>query len=523
MVRLVFALVLSFALTATAAQQSHFFKDIVIDSGEVVEGDLSLYRGNLTVRGEITGNVAVMLGSCRIEPGGRIGGDLAVLQGDLVLNDPAEQVGGRISQRDFLAGALKESASPFEGPERTPQPEEREETATREKSTNLHEWESDSDTDLHLVFNRVSGLQLGLAFSPERARIQKDRWADIAGHLAWAFGPSRPEWKIKLRRQLPASGPFYLSAGAHRLTDTQDAWMLSVLENSLAGWLLHQDFFDYYDNRGGSVDLGGFFFDGRLQMQAGWFQERTGPLEVETQWSWSRADRRYRPNLYSSANGFEENRQEGLRASIDLELNRRVNGFKRGLALTLNYEKGFDGDPIKFDHDRLLGNLRFWLPIGVGRQFESLNGRVLAGRVTGEEIPLQYLFRLGGPDALPGWRPKAIDGRPSPGSEESLDLHLQRPDGSPVGGHNLLLGSLENRIRGSILDLWPLDEFDLLLMANAGTVFDGDWSDLKARDLQADFGFGIADSDDDWRLAILRATDRGDADWRLLFRLRPRF
>lgn len=512
------AAVLACALSASAAQQSHFLKDIVIEPGQVVEGDLTVYRGDLTVEGEITGNVAVMFGNCRILPGARIGGDLAVLQGTLELSDPDEQVGGRISQRDFLKGALSDEDSPFEGPGTDV---EIDETMNEGRDDRLQEWEGDDDTDLFLSFNRVAGLQLGLKFSPERARIRKGKWADVAGHAAWAFGQSRPEWDLKLRRRLLDESGLYIAVGAHRKTDTQDAWMLSTMENSLAGWLLHMDFFDWYDSKGGMAELGGFFFDGRLQLEAGWFQEKYGSLDRETQWSWSGADRDYRENLFSDSL-FVSNTNRGIRIGADLQLNRVVSNVRRGLALTLNYEKGLDGDPIEYDYQRWLGNLRFWLPLG-RKQFESINGRVLAGRTTGDAYPLQYLFRLGGPDALPGYRPKAVDGRVDFRSEEMLQQRLFDNALEPVGKPNMLLLSLENRIRGEVLDFWPLDEVDLLILANAGSVFDADWGDLETGDFEADFGFGIAGADDDWQLAVLRATDTGAADWRLLFRLRPRF
>jgi len=511
--------ILGLALAAVAAQQSHFLKDIVIEAGQVVEGDLTIYRGDLTVQGRITGNVAVMLGDCRLESGGRIDGDLAVLQGSLELVDAAEQVGGRISQRDFLEGALADQASPFEAPGAAGE----EHAAEPEKGRgDLREWEDDDGKDLFLSFNRVAGLQLGLQFRPARSRIERGKWADVTGHAAWAFAQSRPEWDLALRRRLVDEAGLYVTGGVHRVTDTQDAWMLSTLENSLAGWLLHQDWFDYHDNRGGTAGVGGFFFDGRLQLQGAWFRETYAPLERETQWSWSGADRDYRENLFSEASGYSRNTNTGLRASADLQLNRLVHGVRRGVALTLNYETGWDGDPVAYDYDRWLGSFRFWLPIG-RRQLESLAGRVLAGRVDGDAYPLQYLFRLGGPDALPGWRPKAIDGRAGLASEELLQQRLFDPVANrPVGEPNLLLLSLENRVRGDVLDFWPLDDLDLLILADAGTVFAGDWGDLEAGDLQADFGFGIAAHDDDWQLAVLRATDSGDADWRLLLRIVPR-
>lgn len=518
---------------AIQASQSHFLKDVQILPGDTLSGDLSVYRGNLTLEGFVDGNVVVMLGDCRLGPDARIEGNLAVVQGQLELVS-ASQVGGRISQRDFLKTALAESSSPFEMEavplEGVPDEEVWQEDSLQVEDEDAEEsgdkdWEDENDPDLFLAFNRVAGLQLGLQLSSGSHPILSGRFADLTGYGAWAFGAKRPEWRLKLRRKLLDKPNLYLAVGAHRLTDTQDGWMLSSAENSLAGWLLQLDYRDYFDNRGFTGEVGAFFLDGRLHANAGFFREAYEPMDVNTQWSWSRADRQYRDNLYSSwtdslgTHGYLGSDNQGLRAGLDLRLWREAteqddDAWQKGAGLTVSYERGLEGHGYDWDYERLLGNLRFALPLS-RQKFEHLSGRLLLGKVSGQ-APEQYEFRLGGPDALPGFRSKSIDGLGDDGSADRVDLDLAG------GGKAMALFSLENRFSGEALQFWPFSSLDLLLMADVGQIAER-LQDMRRDDFRADVGIGVSDDDDEFRLALFRATDSGEADWRMLFRIQRRF
>lgn len=506
------------------AAQSHFLKDVQVQVGDTLAGDLSIYRGNLTVQGVVDGNVVVMLGDCRLEPGAQILGNLAVVQGQLSLDNP-EQVSGRISQRDFLKAAQAESSSPFE---MEGQPLEGglddedgdwDEDSSTEDTRPRHVWESEDDIDLFLSFNRVAGLQMGLQLASGRSPLLPNKFADLTGYAAWTFGSKRPEWRVKLRRKLLDSPNLYLAVEAHRLTDTQDGWMLSSKENSLAGWLLQLDYRDYYDNRGYTGELGTFLFDGLLHANASFFRESYEPMDVGTQWSWSPADRVYRPNLYSAGLGYTGSDNQGLRGGLDICLWREAEqleneAWQKGAGLTVTYEKGLDGNDYDWSYERTLGNLRFALPLS-RQKFEHLSGRLLVGSLSGH-APEQYQFRLGGPDALPGFRSKSIDGLGADDHQDRVSLNLKG------GDQAMVLFSLENRFSGEALDFWPLSSLDLLLMADVGQIAPG-LEKLDSDEYRSDVGIGVSDEDDDFRLAMFRATDSGEADWRLLLRIQRRF
>ncbi len=525
-------------LSAMADDVSRFFRNYYVYEGETIQGDMTVMRGDLIVEGTIEGDVVVMFGDCKLRESGRISGDLAVLHGQLDLFDP-EQVGGRISQRDFLKGLAEESEeSPFRVEQMTI---EEDEGKAGHQSETVYSWSSQDDEDLRLRFNRVAGLQLGLSFEPSMGHLA-EKELDLSGNAVWAFGTKRPEFSLDLRKALTTTPLFYASVGGQRNTDTQDAWMLSTLENSLAGWLLKQDYLDYVDRDGLRAGLGLFLaprhtMNRSLHLTAQWFSETWSPEEVNTQWNWSSVDRPYRPNLYSEDLGFRETKADGIRLGAQARwlANGRDDHRRKGLQLDLQYESSLNGsidsgtadsDP-EIEFTRTLADLRFWMPFG-RKHREAFSLRALFGANTGD-APAHYGFRLGGPDALPGYRFKSLDATQSGlGLDSSSSGYGWKVQNDPYSGaKNLFLLSGEYRLSGRSIpfpvleDL--LEDFSYLLLADAGRVFNEDWSDLKAEDLQADVGLGIAGDDDDWRLALFRSTESSEADWRLLFRINRRF
>ena len=67
--------------------------DMLIDTGEVVEGDVSVTNGNLVLKGEVRGDVTVVSGNADIE--GKVAGDVAVTSGKVVL-DSGSEIGGNV-------------------------------------------------------------------------------------------------------------------------------------------------------------------------------------------------------------------------------------------------------------------------------------------------------------------------------------------------------------------------------------------------------------------------------------------
>jgi len=76
-----------------------FGSDITISEGENV-GDVACAFCSVHIRGDVSGDTAVLFGSVTVDSGHRIGGDVAILGGDLNLGEDAA-IGGDVA---ILAG-----------------------------------------------------------------------------------------------------------------------------------------------------------------------------------------------------------------------------------------------------------------------------------------------------------------------------------------------------------------------------------------------------------------------------------
>lgn len=85
--------------------------DVTVRSSEVVDGRVVVMRGDLRVRGRVTGDVTVASGSLVVEPGGEVGGRATVKGGSLTnhgtIAGDAEVTGGRLVNDGRIAGEMR--------------------------------------------------------------------------------------------------------------------------------------------------------------------------------------------------------------------------------------------------------------------------------------------------------------------------------------------------------------------------------------------------------------------------------
>jgi hypothetical protein len=91
------ALVLGVPASAAAKDRIVLTGPVVVGSTETV-GNVIAFDGNVTIRGRVTSDVVAFNGDVRV-PGGRVGGDVTALNGQIFLG-PGAVVGGDLNWRD---------------------------------------------------------------------------------------------------------------------------------------------------------------------------------------------------------------------------------------------------------------------------------------------------------------------------------------------------------------------------------------------------------------------------------------
>lgn len=236
-------------------------------------------------------------------------------------------------------------------------------------------------------YNRVEGLVLGV----QRSKLEWDSWEKgrIYGQVGYAFALKDVRYEVgaetRLGGRYGSNNDLKIGGSYRHTTATNDLWKSSWAENSLAAFLFRTDFFDYYQTEGFTLYAVGRF--GRhAQASVGYRSDEYISMGREATWSLFGGESfRFNPLI-----------DEGLMQSIVVTLEggqvRDLHRLPEGGAVRLEAEFG-DGLGGDFAFNRYIGDARLYLPVSGS---SSLSLRFRAGQATGDFVPYQKAFTLGG-------------------------------------------------------------------------------------------------------------------------------
>ncbi len=362
-------------------------------------------------------------------------------------------------------------------------------------------------------YNRVEGLYLGV-------RVPRDeRWRRYgANFLMWGeggYGFSSKAWRyqVGLDRAFDVLGTrrepafrFILGAEAHDLTDTQDEWIIPTDENSLAAFLLKEDFHDYYRRVGASGYLEQEVA-GQVRFRAEYRDDRYYNMPPDpdvrraTNWALFGGKKEFRPNPL-----IDEGHLRGAVGILTVDTRDDPEEPEEGWFVQAVAE--FYGGQVESDYefDRFILDIRRYQPLGYG---ENLDLRLRLGS-SRRNLPSQFLFDLGGISTLRGYRFKAFT------------------------GDRLFLANVEYRIRADSRTFGGIPIFgdmNLIFFFDAGLAWFSEdvsraekgWEYLTWSRLKTDVGVAITDRAGRVRLSFARRTDSANAPIVVTFRLNRAF
>ncbi len=379
-----------------------------IDSGRVIDNDVAVLNGPVTIAGRVNGRVIAINSDVILKPGARVEGQILVVGGTVDGKNDAF-IGGdvrtyrqrltyrREGNRLIASGSSEEDARWWRRRQR---------------------WRSRSYSDLRLVsartYNRVEGLPIfiGPAFGHRfgGGRLSVD-----------AFGVFRTgerlEWNAEnighsVKAELSfGRGPGLAIGG--RLFDVVDApeeWQLSDVEVGLSSFFLHRDFRDYYNRHGGSGFVRLTFTPG-LSLTASLSDERWASRETLDPFTLFRNGQGWRPNP-----SMDEGRFHIANGTLEVDTRTDEDDPRSGWHIIADYERG-SGRTTSFgtvspdvrdpDADGLTTYARGFVDMRRYNRLSpegQLNLRLVAGGwLNGDELPLQRRLSLGGPGSLPGY------------------------------------------------------------------------------------------------------------------------
>ncbi|MGQ0650423.1 MAG: BamA/TamA family outer membrane protein [Gemmatimonadaceae bacterium] len=530
-------------------------------AGREIRRDLAVLNGPLTIAGRVTGRIVAVNATVELLDGAIVDGEILVVGGEII---------GRT--RGTVTGTIRTYSARLayarEG-DRLVRRDLREDREDRERDDTRwwrqrQRWRDRGWGDLRLLsartYNRVEGLpiQLGPAFGREFdwGRVSVDALGIIRSADSFEWTPENIGHTAKAEVRLGREAGLRLGGRHFDLVDAVEPWQLSDTEVGLASFFLHRDYRDYYDKHGGSVYASVFSGD-EFDLGASFSNQRWGARRTRDPWTLFRDTDSWRPNPEMDAGKFHV-----VNGTLKYDTRNDERNPWSGWYLNADYEYGTGTitqyAPTSADvrrqtpngettYDRLFVDLRRYNRLAPNAQ---INMRlVFGGWLSGDELPMQRRFSLGGPGTLPGFDFRRLESRFDPTKIDYLTcgnygvLGGALPLGTPGECERFALAQVE--FRGD-LDLDPFGILDedrnwrrrgwgrgtqWVVFADAGrgwlvgTPDDrrtfGKSTLPKLSTFRTDVGLGLVL--DDVGLYLAKSLSRSDAPVNFFIRLRPRF
>jgi hypothetical protein len=432
-----------------------------VAAGRTIEGDVAVLNGPVTMAGRITGTLVAINADVRLTPGASIGGGLIVVGGTITGRDDTRIAGTVMHQPELLRYHIADKRLVVDEeptydaawwqrrPHRKPPP------------SDDRSWRDLTFTSAH-TYNRVEGLPIlaGPRIHQLTAwgRFTLDAFGVVrtAGPMRW----DRGTLGYDVTSELQLGRPLGLGIGGRTfdIVDAVEPWQMGDGEAGLATFVLHRDLRDYYRRHGGQAFVK--LHAGRdADLTFAFGDEHWEDAKARDPISLLRADEAWRPNP-TVDQGTMHLATTQLRVDTRLRESALSGGWyvdaqvEHGRGQLMPADRGLLTlvaiQPVELDYTRGFLDLRRYTRL---RRDASLNLRFVAGGwLSGDRLPTERRFSLGGPGTLPGY-----DFRYAPRvNPDILTCGGARWDGTPALCDRVMLFQAE--FRGDFHLGWVRDD-----------------------------------------------------------------
>jgi hypothetical protein len=390
----------------------HFTGRSRIPSTRVILGDVAALGGPLIISGEVDGDLVVVNGDLIFEAGGVVTGDATV-------------VGGRVLAEEL--GEIGGTLTVYEEPLRYTREGDRIEPAGRRRPRGSPFRSEFPFGDSRFVitagqnYNRVEGLPV--TFGPSiRTGGPNPLRLDLFGIWRTEMGVDLDNedfgYDLRVEQALGSRNRISVGATAYSFVQPVEDWGLSNLEASLATFLLHKDYRDYYERTGWSAFARLRVPNLPVTLRAQFFEEEHEFAPVGGPWSLTDNDKPWRAQPMVAEGTFQS-----IEGTVVIDSRNYEGDPTDGWYIQARARRGLGGDlflpahltstdpdaatipPEEFDNSFTTGfiDIRSYNRVGPN---SSLNLRgVLGGALDDSALPPQFQRAFGGEGSLPGYRP----------------------------------------------------------------------------------------------------------------------
>ena len=367
-----------------------------VPSKQIIVGDVAVLDGDLTVGGEIDGDVLVVHGNLRFQEGGRIGGEVTVLGGEALGSSLASIGGGLVVYDGWLRYMIEDGEVSLDHDRQNHRAERLDRQLGRAAFT----------IDGAPKYNRVEGLPLSFGpvietAGPNSLRLEAlGIWrteTDLADELGY---------ELRLQQFLGGRRDFSVGASAFSQVNPIESWRLTDPENSLTTLLFHRDYRDYYERTGWLAFVTARVPGTPLHLRVEYLDEEHRYAPVRGPWSLSENGEQWRPQSLVGDGRFQS-----VESTLTLDTWTAARAPSGGWWLQARLRHGVGGE---FDtsqstarmsaNDLNIGFLDLRRYARVGQASELSLRALVGGSLSKAALPSQFQHSLGGEGSLPGHR-----------------------------------------------------------------------------------------------------------------------
>lgn len=476
--------------------------DTSIESGDIIDGNVVVVKGNLTVYGTIDGDVLVLYGDIRVKESGSIKGNTTAVNGHIYQDRNSEINGNQIETRakNLLSQSEKEDYDYND-----------EYDYSYEYDDDDWEWSwskkhygsystlpiNNVDDSFILRYNRVQGLFLGLGIPKEIGG--KYNYMTLHGFAGYGFEDQKWRYQLGLDRWLFNQREYRFEIGAkiYDLTDSREEWLVSTTENTLSSLLLKYDYHDFYRRTGYQIHMSQNFTI-FLQGKLAYINDQYESVEKNAKWALLNSKDKFRANP-----PIDEGNMRSIYGEIYLDTRDNIQLPKDGwfglLSVETSSKGGLNSD---YSFNQYMLEVRRYQHFGYK---ERVDFRLKMGTAEGD-LPIQKIYQIGGAGSLPGYSYKAF------------------------AGDRLFLANVEYNLNPRIFstDFLFFDELNYVVFYDIGNAWnsgekDDNWYEgfdkLTLANVKSDIGLAITFNNGEYRVSFAKRLDTGKNPFNVIFRL----
>ena len=268
-----------------------FYSDVTIDSSEIITNNIRIIGGVLTVYGTVESQITVIGGDVHILSSAIINGKIVAIGGD-VQTDKDAQVNGKIVEASLDQGLIYRETFT-------------DSSASEEKDFGISTFsQHTSDGWVHpkptiFQYNRNEGLRfVPLNWNWDHRNESLIR---LSFSLGYRFSSSEFIGRTTLESSFLKNRSATIFASGFKTVRTDDEFRLPEKENSWAGFLGRQDFYDRWDETGFEAGFGLDF--SYLKVKGKFVRATQSEIPVDQDlWSFTNESNAFRINLKDSIN-----------------------------------------------------------------------------------------------------------------------------------------------------------------------------------------------------------------------------